>query len=46
MMENRKQVNFYRLALAEGKRFRMELSDDYRLTGTGGGVFTWLAPGL
>ena len=22
----------------------MELSDDYRLTGTGGGVFTWLAP--
>lgn len=44
MMENRKQVNFYRLALAEGKRFRMELSDDYRLTGTGGGVFTWLAP--
>lgn len=31
MMENRKQVNFYRLALAEGKRFRMELSDDYRL---------------
>ena len=25
MMENRKQVNFYRLALAEGKRFRMEL---------------------
>ena len=44
MMENRKQVNFYRLALAEGKRFRMELSDDYRLTGTGGGAFTWLAP--
>ena len=44
MMENRKQVNFYRLALAEGKRFRMELSDDYRLTGTGAGVFTWFAP--
>lgn len=44
MMENRKQVNFYRLALEGGKRFRIELSADYRLTGTGGGTFTYLAP--
>lgn len=44
MMESGKQVNFYRLALEKGKRFRMELSENYRLTGTGGGVFAYLAP--
>lgn len=44
MVEAAKKVNFYRLALARGSLSRMELSEDDRLTGTGGGVFSYLAP--
>ena len=40
----RKKINFYRLGLENGRRYRMELTDEYRLTGTGGGVFLYLAP--
>lgn len=38
MMEEGKKINFYRLGLENGRRYRMELTDEYRLTGTGGGV--------
>lgn len=44
MMEEGKKINFYRLGLENGRRYRMELTDEYRLTGTGGGVFLYLAP--
>ncbi|RHW04959.1 hypothetical protein DXA90_02725 [Clostridiaceae bacterium OF09-1] len=44
MMEEGKKINFYRLGLENGKRYRMGLTDEYRLTGTGGGVFLYLAP--
>lgn len=44
MVESSKKVNFYRLTLAGGRRHRMELSEDYRLKGTGGGYFSYLAP--
>lgn len=44
MMENGKKRNYYRLALCEGRRRRMELTEDYRLTGRGGGAFLYLAP--
>lgn len=44
MMEEGKKINFYRLGLENGRRYRMELTDEYRLIGTGGGVFLYLAP--
>ncbi|MBO5335549.1 MAG: hypothetical protein J6A94_00255 [Lachnospiraceae bacterium] len=44
MVETTKKVNFYRLALARGKRHRMELSKEHRLVGNGGGYFSFLAP--
>ena len=44
MLESAKKVNFYRLALTRGKRHRMELSEDNRLIGNGGGYFSYLAP--
>lgn len=44
MVESTKKVNFYRLALARGKRHRMELSEEHRLYGNGGGYFSYLAP--
>lgn len=44
MVEAAKRVNFYRLALERGKRNRMELTGEYRLTGKGGGNFSYLAP--
>ena len=44
MMEEGKKINFYRLGLENGRRYRMELTDEYRLSGTGGGVFLYLAP--
>ena len=34
MMEEGKKINFYRLGLENGRRYRMELTDEYRLTGT------------
>lgn len=37
------KVNYYRLALRDGRRYRMELSEDDRLSGTGGGSFGYLA---
>ncbi|MBS6397823.1 MAG: hypothetical protein KH452_11860 [Clostridiales bacterium] len=44
MVQEAKKVNFYRLALRRGKRYRMELTQDDRLTGEGGGYFAYLAP--
>lgn len=44
MVEVGKKVNFYRLALRQGKMHRMTLSEDDRLTGEGGGTFCYLAP--
>lgn len=44
MVEARKKVNYYRLALRKGRMHRMKLSGDDRLTGEGGGVFCYLAP--
>ena len=44
MVRTAKKVNMYRLALRRGTRYRMELTDDDRLRGTGGGYFAWLAP--
>lgn len=44
MVETAKKVNFYRLALARGKRHRMELTEEHRLIGNGGGYFCYLAP--
>lgn len=44
MAETTRKVNFYRLALARGRRYRMELSEDNRLLGSGGGYFSYLAP--
>ena len=34
MMEEGKKINFYRLGLENGRRYRMELTDEYRLTRT------------
>ena len=44
MVRDIKKVNMYRLALRQGKRRRMELSDGDCLVGAGGGYFAWLAP--
>ena len=30
MMEEGKKINFYRLGLENGRRYRMELTDEYR----------------
>jgi len=44
MIKTSKKVNFCHLALQEGIRYRMELSEDNCLEGLGGGVFSFLAP--
>ena len=44
MVEAGKKVNYYRLALRRGRMHRMEVSEDDRLVGQGGGVFSYLAP--
>lgn len=44
MVEAGKKVNYYRLALRKGRMHRMEVSEDDRLVGEGGGVFYYLAP--
>lgn len=44
MVRNTKKVNFYRLALRKGRKYRMQQTDDDCLQGTGGGCFFYLAP--
>ena len=44
MVEAGKKVNYYRLALRRGKMHRMQLSEDDRLIGEGGGMFGYFAP--
>lgn len=44
MVKTAKKVNMFRLALRRGIKYRMELTDDDRLCGSGGGYFAWLAP--
>lgn len=44
MKQKQKKINYCRLSLQGGTRNRMELSEDYRLLGSGGGSFSYLAP--
>ena len=44
MKQTQKKINYCRLSFEKGSRSRMQLTEDYRLTGTGGGSFSYLAP--
>ena len=44
MAQTAKKVNYYRLGLKNGICRRMEMTDEYLLTGSGAGAFTYLAP--
>lgn len=44
MKQQEKKKNYYRLSLLGGRMYRTRLTEDYRLTGEGGGSFFYLAP--
>lgn len=44
MAQTAKKVNYYRLGLKNGVCRRMTMTEDYLLTGSGAGAFTYLAP--
>ncbi len=44
MQREEKKKNYYRLGLQGGRLERMVLTEDFRLSGSGGGTFYYLAP--